>query len=100
MSSDWRARRATSPGMRWIAVDLNDAGDCARQTRRMTEVTHFFYAARYDHPEGVPESVEINAAMLENVVKAVEAAVRGSSMCMRCTAANTTALSWARSKCR
>jgi len=60
-----------SPGMRWIAVDLNDSADCVRKLGTLTEVTHIFYAARYDHPEGVPESVEINAAMLENVVKAV-----------------------------
>ncbi|MDB5809662.1 MAG: hypothetical protein JWN94_1784 [Betaproteobacteria bacterium] len=60
----------TSNGMRWIAVDLNDAADCARKLT-LPEVTHLFYAARYDHPEGVPESVEINAAMLENVVNAV-----------------------------
>ena len=60
-----------SAGMRWIAVDLNDAADCARTLGALTDVTHIFYAARYDHPEGVPESVEINAAMLENVVNAV-----------------------------
>jgi nucleoside-diphosphate-sugar epimerase len=63
----------TSPGVRWIAVDLNDAADCAHKLA-LPEITHLFYAARYDHPEGVPESVEINAAMLENVVKAVEPA--------------------------
>ena len=61
-----------SPDMRWIAVDLKDSADCVRRLGALTEVTHIFYAARYDHPEGVPESVEINAAMLENVVNAVE----------------------------
>jgi len=66
----------TSPGMRWIAVDLNDAADCAAKLGALREVTHIFYAARYDHPEGVPESVEINAAMLENVVNAVEPAAK------------------------
>jgi nucleoside-diphosphate-sugar epimerase len=66
-----RSQRS-SPGMRWIAVDLNDPADCVRKLGTLTEVTHIFYAARYDHPEGVPESVEINAAMLANVVNAVE----------------------------
>jgi nucleoside-diphosphate-sugar epimerase len=65
-----------SEGMRWIAVDLNDAADCARKLGGLAEVTHIFYAARYDHPEGVPESVEVNAAMLENVVTAIEPAGR------------------------
>lgn len=63
-----------SAGMRWIAVDLNDAADCARKLGTLTDVTHIFYAARYDHPEGVPESVEINSAMLENVASAIEPA--------------------------
>jgi nucleoside-diphosphate-sugar epimerase len=62
----------TSAGMRWLADDLKDAGDCASKLGPLKDVTHIFYAARYDHPEGVPESVEINAAMLENVVNAVE----------------------------
>jgi len=66
-----RSQRS-SPGMRWIAVDLNDPADCVRKLGTLTEVTHIFYAARYDHPEGVRESVEINAAMLANVVNAVE----------------------------
>ncbi len=70
-----RSQRASS-NMRWIAVDLNDAADCARKLGALTEVTHIFYAARYDHPEGVPESVEINATMLANVVNAVEPAAR------------------------
>ena len=65
-----------SPDMLWIAVDLTDAADCARKLGALTEVTHIFYAARYDHPEGIPESVEINAAMLANVVNAVEPASR------------------------
>ena len=65
-----------SPDMLWIAVDLNDAADCARKLGALTEVTHIFYAARYDHPEGIPESVEINASMLANVVNAVEPASR------------------------
>ncbi len=58
--------------MRWIAVDLNDPADCARRFGALAEVTHIFYAARYDHPEGMPESVGINAAMLANLVSVIE----------------------------
>ena len=31
-----------------------------------------FYAGRYDHPEGVPEPVDINTAMLVNLINALE----------------------------
>ncbi len=58
--------------MHWIAVDLNDSADCGRKLGALSEVTHIFYAARFDHPEGLPESVEINAAMLENLVTVIE----------------------------
>ena len=58
--------------MQWIAVDLNDVADCTAKLGALTDVTHVFYAARYDHPEGVPESVEINTAMLVNVVHALQ----------------------------
>jgi nucleoside-diphosphate-sugar epimerase len=57
----------------WIAVDLADRESCTRALRRLDEVTHVFYAARYDHPvEGSPEPVEINASMLTNVVETLE----------------------------
>jgi nucleoside-diphosphate-sugar epimerase len=38
----------------------------------MTDVTQIFYAARFDHPEGTQESVEVNAAMLSNLVTTLE----------------------------
>ena len=67
------ARRPHSAStMRWIAVDLNDIEDCRRRFGGLHEVTHVFYAARFDHPEGMPESVEINAAMLVNLVTVIE----------------------------
>ena len=59
-------------GVRWIAVDLADAMDCRRKLGTLAGVTHVFYAGRYDHPEGVPESVEINTGMLVNLVNALE----------------------------
>ena len=36
-----------------------------------------FYAARYDHPEGTSESIDVNAAMLENLVDAIERVAAG-----------------------
>ena len=65
-------RMQTMPGVRWIAVDLADAADTRAQLATCNDVTHVFYAARYDHPEGVPESVEVNTAMLVNLIDALE----------------------------
>ena len=64
-----------TPNIRWIAVDLTDLENCRRGLGGLKEVTHVFYAARYDHPvEGQPEPVEINASMLENLVDVLEPA--------------------------
>ncbi len=57
-----------------VAVDLTDRDDCRRALAALHDVTHVFYTARFDHPEGVHESVDINAAMLRNVVDAADAA--------------------------
>jgi nucleoside-diphosphate-sugar epimerase len=65
-------RMQAMDGVRWIAVDLANADDCQRAMKPLNEVTHVFYAGRYDHPEGVPESVEINTAMLVNLVNALD----------------------------
>ena len=71
------ARRPhAASNMRWIAVDLNDLADCRRKLGGLHEVTHVFYAARFDHPEGLPESVEINAAMLMNLVTVLDPAAK------------------------
>ena len=69
-------RPQTMAGVRWITVDLADAADCRRALGELSEATHIFYAGRYDHPEGVPESVEINTAMLVNLVDAVAPVAR------------------------
>lgn len=67
------SRRARESGrVRWIAVELNDLADCRQRLGGLGDVTHVFYAARHDHPEGVAESVDINAAMLTNLVSALE----------------------------
>lgn len=73
------ARRAPGDARaaRFIAVDLVDAADCRARLAGSSGVTHVFHAARYDHPEGVPESVDANAAMLSNLVDAIEPAARG-----------------------
>ena len=65
-------RMQTMPGVRWIAVDLADAADTHAKLAACNDVTHVFYAGRYDHPEGVPESVEVNTAMLVNLIDALE----------------------------
>ncbi len=59
------------------AVDLSDARDCSQRLFTLTTVTHVFYAARYDHPEGRPESVDVNAAMLVNLIDAIEPVAQG-----------------------
>ena len=64
------------PGMRWIGADLTRAEDCRRALGDAGSVTHVFYAARFDHPEGMPEQVETNAAMLANLVNALETEAR------------------------
>lgn len=74
----WKAtglcrRPDADAGIRQIAVDLTDAADARAKLAGERDVTHIFYAARYDHPEGVIESETINAAMLRNVLDAVAA---------------------------
>lgn len=66
------SRSARNEGKRWVAAELADAADCRAKLGALTEVTHLFYAARFDHPEGVPEPVESNTAMLANMVDALE----------------------------
>lgn len=63
---------AQARACRYLSVDLTDAARCREQLAGLNDVTHVFYAARYDHPEGVAESVDVNAAMLENLIGAVE----------------------------
>jgi nucleoside-diphosphate-sugar epimerase len=72
------ARRPVPGGaVRLIGVDLTDSGDCRSKLAALGNVTHVFYTARYDHLEGVAESVGINAAMLSNLLEAIEPAAAG-----------------------
>jgi nucleoside-diphosphate-sugar epimerase len=61
--------------IRFIAVDLANAEDCRRKLGELDEITHVFYAARFDHPEeGKPEPLDTNAAMLRNLVDVLKRA--------------------------
>lgn len=60
-----------------VSVDLTNAADCREKLAALPTATHLFYAARYDHPEGTSESVDVNAAMLANLIAALEPAARG-----------------------
>jgi nucleoside-diphosphate-sugar epimerase len=59
---------------RLVSADLTDAHDCRAKLGVLHDVTHLFYAARYDHPEGESESIDTNAAMFANLLDAVEPA--------------------------
>ena len=56
-----------------LAGDLTALTSCRAAAEHLRDVTHIYYAARYDHPEGVTESVDVNSAMLRNLVDAIEA---------------------------
>ena len=59
-------------GVRQIAVDLTDPADTRAKVAALGEVPHLYYCVRADHPEGVPESESVNAAMLRNLVESLE----------------------------
>jgi nucleoside-diphosphate-sugar epimerase len=65
-------KAASGPAARRVAADLTDAADARRKAAALSDVTHVFYCARADHPEGVPESESRNAAMLRNLIEALE----------------------------
>ncbi len=57
-----------------IAVDLTDAADTQAKLGGLSDITHVFYIARYDHPEGQPEPVEINVGMFKNLLDTITTA--------------------------
>jgi nucleoside-diphosphate-sugar epimerase len=61
---------------RSIPVDLLDPEDCKAKLGGLGDVTHVFFAAYVEKPAEA-ERVEVNGAMLRNVVEAVEAAAPG-----------------------
>ena len=54
-----------------IAVDLTRADDCRQKLANVRGVTHILYAGRYTHTTQ-PEPIEINVAMMTNLVEAIE----------------------------
>jgi nucleoside-diphosphate-sugar epimerase len=62
---------------RTMGVDLTDAHDCREKLGALRSATHVFYTARYDHPEGQTESVDVNAAMLANLLEPIERVAPG-----------------------
>ena len=69
-----RTARAEEPGVRYLAVDLGDAGACraAVQAAVPQGVTHAVYAARAAFGEGGVEDVAANLAMLAGLIDAAE----------------------------
>jgi nucleoside-diphosphate-sugar epimerase len=75
--ADWKviglSRRAPeNSAFKTIAVDLTDAADCKQQLGTLTDTTHIFYAARYDHKTTAPEPIDLNTNMLRNLVDVIE----------------------------
>jgi nucleoside-diphosphate-sugar epimerase len=67
------ARRPVDvPGARFVAVDLTNGADCQDKLASLTDTTHIFYAGRFAHTAGKMEPVDINLAMLRNLVEAIE----------------------------
>jgi nucleoside-diphosphate-sugar epimerase len=69
-------RPQAGAAVQMFGVDLADPADCRNKLSGLRDITHVFYTARHDHPEGVAESVDINAAMLRNLVEALEPVAR------------------------
>jgi nucleoside-diphosphate-sugar epimerase len=65
-------RAATVPAQQSLAVDLTDADSARTKLAAIEGPVQVFYAARYDHPEGIAESEALNAAMLRNLLDALE----------------------------
>lgn len=67
------------PGARFLAVDLTDREQSLKALSSVTDATHIFYTARFDHQTGTPEPVETNMTMLRNVVDAIETVAKDLS---------------------
>ncbi len=66
----------------WAPVDLRDRRDCEAKLAGLTDVTHIAYAAVWEKPDvtrgwSEREHVDVNLAMLKNLVEAVEPASPG-----------------------
>src|SRR5689334_5565678 len=61
---------------RFVSADMLESGDCRDKLGGLGDVTHLFFAAYREMPTEA-ERVEVNGAMLRNVVEAIEAAAPG-----------------------
>ena len=70
------ARRTPSiqPQYRVISIDIADGAACRSALRALRHITHIFYCARATHSASAKEPIELNAAMLRNLMDAVEPA--------------------------
>jgi nucleoside-diphosphate-sugar epimerase len=81
--SDWDiiglARRPPmeKPEYPVIPVDLADAALCRAQLGGLRNVTHVLYCARASHTASTKEPIDLNAAMLRNLMDAIEPIARG-----------------------
>src|SRR5258706_8994592 len=81
--NDWDviglARRAPAAQLAGslVEVDLTDAGACRAQLAGLGKVTHVLYCARASHTASAKEPIELNLAMLRNLLDALEPAARG-----------------------
>ncbi len=71
------ARRApANVGCRLVQVDLADADACRAQLGQLRDVTHVLYCGRATHTTSAKEPIELNVAMLRNLLDALEPAAR------------------------
>jgi nucleoside-diphosphate-sugar epimerase len=66
---------------RFIQADLRDSADCRDKLSELGDVSHILYCANYEKPNLIrgwtePDHVEINGAMLRNLLEAVEPRAR------------------------
>lgn len=69
-------RAATVSAQQSVTADLTDADSARTAFAGIDRSVYVFYAARYDHPEGIAESVELNASMLRNLLDALQPGAR------------------------
>jgi nucleoside-diphosphate-sugar epimerase len=77
-----RRAPAAMTGARHVSLDLLDATACRHALSRLGDITHLFYAALYEKPDLVAgwrdrEQMDVNLAMLRNLLDALERAARG-----------------------
>jgi nucleoside-diphosphate-sugar epimerase len=60
-----------------ILVDLADATACRAQLGSLGQVTHVLYCARASHTASTKEPIDLNVAMLRNLMDAIEPVARG-----------------------